>query len=238
MSLLLAALLVQHTATLVPQAAIDPIAFFIVLVIVINIISGIANAARKARARAEQSTGSSQTPAARAAMDAAAARAAQRARLQQALEAIKSQYATSVAEATEATPSVQGQIPTSVAQVPSSSIPAATATIPVGPASVTVQIAPKVRVQRATLAQTPQMAPPPPASIDQLPPLSDSTTEMLTTMSLESTSPAGPQRMPPGTRLLIPGFRHSVTGTQLFIASAVIGPPAAFRHIGHNPAGW
>ena len=35
-----------------------------------------------------------------------------------------------------------------------------------------------------------------------------------------------------------PVLGSSLTGMQLFVASAIVGPPAALRTVGHTPAGW
>lgn len=185
-----------------PQAAIDPIGFIVLLIIVVNVVSTFlkrARAQQTKQANAQASPTQLQEAMRKSSADLAAARTAQRAKLQQAIRAARQTQA---------------------------------ATVPTRAAEPAVVI---------------QQTPPPAASDWQLAPMGAPDLPqptVLPSFELEAQLPPGltlvvkpqPSALAPATKLPILGGRF--TGADLFVATAVIGPCAALRTIGHTPAAW
>jgi hypothetical protein len=183
------------------KEAIDPVAIFIVIVILVNVVSAFAKRARQQAQR----TSSAQAPAASPATTtmtttitttatsaAAAARVAQRARLQQAIKAAQQRLATP-----QPTPA---PVILAAAAPPSPSMP-----LPAAPVLMDLATLPTFEYADTT---SPALA------LAQLP--------------LDSTA------RPIGLAL----FEGRLSGADLFVAAAIVGPPAALRQTGHTPAGW
>ena len=181
-----------------PQAAIDPIGVFVVLIILVNVVSTFL---KRARARQDKQT---ETPPAaqleeamrKSSADLAATRAAQRARLQRALSAA----------ATQVKPPI---------------------TVPATPVGGDRKVAPKTPVGGDWKVAPNEMAAP-----NVLPSFEFNDMTVASALAPLGVSDVAPPAPP------LPILQGKFTGADLFVASAVIGPCAALRTIGHTPAGW
>ncbi len=86
------------------------------------------------------------------------------------------------------------------------------------------------------VSTTPVVAPAPaPVAAPTTPlPSFDFPQEMLAPLISTSALYAAPAAAP--ARFTVLGSR--LTGAELFVAAAIVGPPAALRSVGHTPAGW
>ncbi|HEV2038103.1 MAG TPA: hypothetical protein VGQ96_05790 [Candidatus Eremiobacteraceae bacterium] len=249
----------MQQGTLVVQQAIDPIALFVVAIILFNIISSIARGIKKATARASSTDEQAQQRLAQSLQPTpapdliAARRAAEIAKLRKALlasaglpddDAQTAQPATYTATTQpqyQAPPAVQPQYQT---QTQTTMRPR-------------YQAPPIVRspLSRTRAVQMPAVSPAPaaPPSPALLPDEWSLQSPHLLLMSLESATTAFDRLATAGSaeaalqstaalaaaapqRLAM--LQGAGSGANLFVAAAIVGPCAAFRSIGHTPGGW
>jgi hypothetical protein len=218
----------QHGMTSVAHASIDPIAFFIVAIILFNVVSSIVKGLKKAAGRAMSSSDAeaqkrltqslTRTP-----NQLAAERAAELGRLRKALLASAglSDMDANVSQAS--TVAVATQPPYAAA---SSAIAQSTAVAAAAPLAPSM---PSLSAPASWTLQSPGML-----------------------MTLESATTAFDRIAAPGTpgaaaqsdalAAVAPSdpaiLQGPDSGMNLFVASAIIGPCAAFRPSGHTPGGW
>ncbi len=219
---------VTYTQT---RLALDPIAFFVLLVIVVNIVASISKALKRAAANVSSArtvitsdqgrAAQSMSPAASAARNVAASRAAELERLRQALlAAAQTPAQTPVAQKVVQAVQTVAQAP--IYKVASSPIPASTAQ----------QVVQTVSDLAAAALPTEWTLAPGGALMT----LESGETAF---NSLDAPGSTAPQTAPAAPTA--PAFDIAPTlnnGAALFIAAAVVGPCAAFRTSGHTPGGW
>jgi len=101
----------------------------------------------------------------------------------------------------------------------------------------------QARVQRPVVATASAQAPAPmvqAAAVMAAPPASETLPAYDFDMGAFSTisAPVSTVDATPLAPAAFPVLGSSLTGMQLFVASAIVGPPAALRTVGHTPAGW
>jgi len=225
------------------RAAMDPIAFFVVAIIVFNIIASIVKSLKKALGRAASSADAEarqrlaqtlqqapvpdQITAARARI--AATRAAELARLRQALLS-----AGGVSNADAGMPPAPSYTVLTQAQPSPATMPTAPAPSSAPPRVSPPQYVPGSLSTPATASWVLQAA----GTLMTL----ESATTAFDRLAVAGTPQAAaqaaaagaPDESPPSLAVLqLPN-----AGANLVVAAAVVGPPAAFRSIGHTPGGW
>lgn len=235
----------MHLGTMpITRAAMDPIAFFVVAIVVFNIIASIVKSLKKtvagaasaadaaARQRLTQSLQQAPAPdqitAARAKV--AAARAAELARLRQALLAAGGVSNANVDTAAAPTYTVVRQalqpLPATVASAPIPSSMLTQVSPPQEPAGALSTPAPSAWVlQAAGTLMTLESAT---TAFDRL------AVAGTAQAAAQAAAAAAPSETPSSLAVL----QLSNTGANLVVAAAIVGPPAAFRSIGHTPGGW
>jgi plasmid stability protein len=222
----------EHGGVPVMREAMDPIAFFVIAIIVFNIVSSIVKGLRTAAARAAKSTdaGASQRltqslqqrqPA--AAQAAAAARAAELARLRKALLASAGVPDADVSASQPSTPvaSVRPALVVARAARVQTSAPAMSQASPVAAAAV---------VSDNWSLQSP-------GSLMSLESASTAFERLATPGSAAAAAQsAAAQASPAAAQLAV--LQGPDSGMNMFIAAAIVGPCAALRPLGHTPGGW
>ncbi len=236
----------MHLGTMpMTRAAMDPIAFFVVAIIIFNIIASIVKSLKKAiggaassadaqaRQRLAQSlqqapaSAPDQITAARARV--AAARAAELARLRQALLA-----AGGVSAADSSTPPPPSfavltqalRAPATVASISTAS----SAGAPVSPP----QYVPGSLSTPATANWVLEAA----GTLMTLESASTAFDRLAVAGTPQAAAQAAAAGAPPDIGDSLAVLQLSNTGANLIVAASIIGPPAAFRSIGHTPGGW
>ena len=232
----------MHVGTMpMTRAAMDPIAFFVVAIVIFNIIASIVKSLRKAVGRAASSADAQaqqrltqslqaapapdQITAARARV--AAARTAELARLRQAL--LTAGGVSSADSGTFAAPSYT--VLTQATRTPPASVPAASRML-AQPSSP--QIVPGALSTPATAGWVLQAA----GTLMTL----ESATTAFDRLAVAGTPQAAAQAAaaaaPPEAASSLAVLQLANTGANLIVAASIVGPPAAFRSIGHTPGGW
>lgn len=225
----------------VMRAALDPIAFFVVAIILFNVIASIVKGLRKAigsvassadakaRQRVTQSLQATPVPdqitAARARV--AATRAAELARLRRALlassgvsDADSSSSSTpsyTVLTQTQPPPASSSLVPSTIAAgvSPPQNVPGALSTP--APASWMLQAAGTLMTLESAATAFERLAVP---------------------GSPQSAAQAAAAAAPAPNAPSLAVLQLPNAGGNLVVAMAIVGPPAAFRSIGHTPGGW
>ncbi|HEV2878636.1 MAG TPA: hypothetical protein VGW96_03550 [Candidatus Eremiobacteraceae bacterium] len=228
----------------VMRAALDPIAFFVIAIIVFNIIATIAKSLKKAVGSAASAAETSAKQRLSQALQTAsspdqisAARAARAAELAKLRSALLASAGVSNVDA----PGPQSPLYMAVSQPP----PAAT------PATVTSAL---LTAAAARLSGSRVVAPAAPSAPPAATPAGWSLESAGTLMTLESSVTAFDRLGALGSALATaqnaalgapraPGNSLAVldlpnVGANLFVAAAIVGPCAAFRSLGHTPGGW
>jgi len=227
----------------VMRAALDPIAFFVVAIILFNVIASIVKGLRKAigsaassadaqaRQRLAQSLPPTPVPdqitAARARV--AAVRAAELARLRQALLA-----STGVSGADSSTS--PGPTYTMVSQTQSSPAPVPSAP---PPSSTVSQVSPPQSVPGALSTPAPaswvlQAA----GTLMTLESASTAFDRLAVAGTPQAAAQAAAAAAPAESSPSLAVLQLPNAGGNLVVAMAIVGPPAALRTIGHTPGGW
>ena len=237
----------MHLGTMpVMRAALDPIAFFVIAIIVFNIIASIVKSLRKALGRATSSADAQarqrltqalqpkpapdQITVARARL--AAARAAELARLRQAL--LASAGISDAASTTSPAPSYTMATQTQPPATPVSTAPILSAMVS--------QVTPTPGVPDAQ--STPVTAAPPGWSLQaggSLMTLESAATafeRLAIAGSPQAAAQAAAAAAPAPSIPSLAVLQLTNAGANLVVASAIVGPPAAFRSIGHTPGSW
>jgi hypothetical protein len=224
----------------VMRAALDPIAFFVIAIIVFNIIATIAKSLKKAVGSAASAAETSAKQRFTQALQTAsppdqisAARAARAAELAKLRSALLASAGVSNADA----PGPQSPLYMAVSQPP--------------PATVTSAL---LTAAAARLSRSPVVAPAAPSAPPAATPAGWSLESAGTLMTLESSVTAFDRLGALGSALATaqnaalgapkaPGNSLAVldlpnVGANLFVAAAIVGPCAAFRSLGHTPGGW
>jgi hypothetical protein len=221
-------------------AAFDPIAFFVLLVIVVNVISAFLKAGRRQAAQTRTATPPPPTlprplpsplNGAAQAAERAAQLAAQRQRLQEAIQNARQQAARTAAQ-------------------PAASIPAPKITV------VTADAGERAAAARGTLATAARAAEPAgtaaksmadaaqPLIQAELPAFEYSadlgSSGLMTTAQFAAVSSTAGGATPgePASAAALSILGGRLTLADLVVASAILGPPASVRAPGHTPAGW
>jgi hypothetical protein len=85
------------------------------------------------------------------------------------------------------------------------------------------------------LTQTPQSPTPPAPPAGLTAPQAESLPSFEYAQDMLQSTDQAPVSAPAAT---YPVLGSPLTGMQLFVAAAIVGPPAALRTVGHTPAGW
>jgi len=234
----------MHLGTMpMTRAAMDPIAFFVVAIVIFNIIASIVKSLRKAvgrtatsedaqaQQRLTQSLQAAPAPdqitAARARV--AAARAAELARLRQALltpGGVSRADSGTVAAPSYTVLTQAPRTPPPMASVPSASSMVAQPSSP--------QIVPGALSTPATAGWVLQAA-------GKLMTLESATTafdRLAVAGTPQAAAQAAAAAAPPEAASSLAVLQLANTGANLIVAASIVGPPAAFRSIGHTPGGW
>jgi hypothetical protein len=197
---------------LTPVAAVDPIAIFIAFIIIVNVISALTKRARlqsQAPPAAETQAQPSTSSVADAMRKASADLAAARAAQRARLEqAIRA--AQQQAQQMAARDKAAQQVATPAPTMPRS--------------SSTMTVSPQQPVALPTASNTLQ-----PEMLPSFAYAADVSTGL---MPLTSITPAV------SAPTTLPILNDRLTLADLFVASAIVGPPASIRPPGHTPAGW
>jgi hypothetical protein len=209
------------------RPAFDPIAFFIAVIIIVNVVSAIFKSVRRRATKPQDD----QT---QVRLDTA---------LQQNRDRVESARAAQLAKLREVI---------AAARAAQAGVPSSTAHVPPTVLTATVTLDRPLMVSTSTPAATaPQM----PASVFRLAPSSAPVPDAMVLQptaalaGLDSAAVPFPDvsgsqaLMTPGSpdagrRARLAVLTGTLSGANLFVAAAIIGPCAAFRPLGHTPGGW